>query len=107
MKPNSYLINTSRGHVVDEAALIKALQQRWIAGAGLHVFEKEPVDSDNPLLKMDNVIVTPHCASYSDFAFTRPRMAMLQESLRVLSGRWPKNVVNKTVKPKINLVKEK
>jgi D-3-phosphoglycerate dehydrogenase len=105
MKPTAYFINTARGSVVDEAALIKALQKKWIAGAGLDVFEKEPIDSDNPLLKMDNVVVTPHCASYSDAAFKRLRTSVGQEAARVLNGQWPKNVVNKSVKPKINLVK--
>jgi len=105
MKPSAYLINTARGPVVNEVALIKALQEKWIAGVGLDVFEKEPVDPDNPLLKMDNVVVTPHSASYSDAAFKRLRTSVGQEAARVLSGRWPKNVVNKTVKPKVNLVK--
>ena len=106
MKPTAYFINTARGSVVDEPALIKALQEKWIAGAGLDVFEKEPVDPDNPLLKMDNVVVTPHSAGYSDVAVKRVRTNVGQEAARVLSGRWPKNVVNKTVKPKVNLVKE-
>ena len=106
MKPTAYFINTSRGPVVDEPALIKALQEKWIAGAGLDVFEKEPVDPDNPLLKMDNVVVTPHSAGYSDAAFKRLRTRVGQEAARVLSGQWPKAVVNKSVKPKINLVKE-
>ena len=106
MKPSAYFINTSRGAVVDEVALIKALQEKWIAGAGLDVFEKEPVDPDNPLLKMDNVVVVPHSASYSDAAFKRLRASVGQEAARVLSGKWPKNWVNKTVKPKVNLIKE-
>ncbi len=106
MKPTAYFINTSRGPVIDEPALIKALQEKWIAGAGLDVFEKEPVDPDNPLLKMDNVVVTPHSASYSDAAFKRNRRGVGQRAASVLSGRWPKNVVNKSVKPKVNLVKE-
>ncbi len=106
MKPSAYFINTARGSIVDEPALIKALQEKWIAGAGLDVFEKEPVDSDNPLLKMDNVVVTPHSASYSDVAFSLPAKIVLQEVVRVLSGRWPKNVVNESVKPKVNLIKE-
>ena len=105
MKPTAYFINTARGPVVDEPALIKALQEKWIAGAGLDVFEKEPVDSDNPLLNMDYVVVTPHSASYSDAAIKRLRIIVVQEAARVLRGRWPKNVVNKTVKPKVNLVK--
>lgn len=62
MKPTAILINTSRGPVVHEAALIDALQHKKIAGAGLDVFEKEPVEPDNPLLTMDNVVVTPHSA---------------------------------------------
>jgi D-3-phosphoglycerate dehydrogenase len=106
MKPTAYFINTARGSVVDEPALIKALQEKWIAGAGLDVFEKEPIDSDNPLLKMDNVVVTPHDASYSDAASKRCRISVGQETARVLSGQWPKNVVNKSVKPKVSLVKE-
>jgi len=106
MKPTAYFINTARGGLIDEPALIKALQEKWIAGAGLDVFEKEPIDSDNPLLKMDNVVVTSHSASYSDAAFKRLRTSVGQEAARVLSGQWPKNVVNKTVKPKVNLVKE-
>jgi D-3-phosphoglycerate dehydrogenase len=106
MKPAAYIINTARGAVIDEAALIQALQEKRIAGAALDVFEKEPVDPDNPLLKMDNVIVLPHTASFSDDAFSRLRTCVGQEAARVLSGRWPKNVVNKTVKPKIDLKKE-
>ena len=60
MKPTAVLINTARGGVVDEAALIDALRNRTIAAAGLDVFAKEPPDPDNPLLKMDNVVATPH-----------------------------------------------
>ncbi len=106
MKPTAYFINTARGMVVDEAALIKALEERWIAGAGLDVFEKEPVDPESPLLKMDNVVVTPHTASYCDASFERLKRRVGQEAARVLSGRWPENVVNRGVKPKVNLVKE-
>jgi D-3-phosphoglycerate dehydrogenase len=106
MKPTAYIINTARGSVIDEKALIKALKEKRIAGAGLDVFEQEPIDPDNPLLKMDNVIVLPHSASYSDVAFKRLRTCVGQEAARVLSGRWPKNVVNKTVKPKIDLIKQ-
>ncbi|GAF71203.1 unnamed protein product, partial [marine sediment metagenome] len=104
MKPTAYLINTSRGPVVDEAALTKALQEKWIAGAGLDVFEKEPIDPDSPLLKMENVIVSPHVAGYSDASSKRQLRTVGQEVVRVLSGQWPESVVNKTVKPKINLV---
>ncbi len=106
MKPTAYFINTARGAVVDEPALIKALQEKWIAGAGLDVFEKEPIDSDNPLLKMDNVVVMPHAASCSDVSIKWMKLMVGQEAARVLTGRWPKNVVNPSVKPKVDLVKE-
>jgi D-3-phosphoglycerate dehydrogenase len=104
MKPSTYVINTSRGSVIDELALIAALQARRIAGAGLDVFEQEPVDPDNPLLRMDNVVTLPHTASFSDAAFKRLRKSVGQEAARVLSGRWPRNLVNKTVKPRVGLV---
>ena len=106
MRPAAYFINTSRGKVVDEPALIKALQEKWIAGAGLDVFEKEPVDPANPLLKMDNVTVTPHDGSFSDVAWSLPQKIVLEEAIRVLSGRWPENAVNISVQPKVDLVKE-
>ncbi len=106
MKLSAYLINTARGAVVDEPALIRALQEKWIAGAGLDVFEQEPIAPDNPLLKMDNVIVLPHSASYSDAAFVRLRKSVGQEAARVLSDLWPKNVVNKTCQPKLDLKRE-
>ena len=106
MKPSTYFINTSRGVVVDEPALVKALREKWIAGAGLDVFEHEPVNPDNPLLKMENVVVIPHSASYSDVAFRILSTMIGQEAARVLSGHWPKNPVNRIVKPKIALVEE-
>lgn len=105
MKPTAYFINTARGQVVDEPALIKALQEKWVAGAGLDVFEKEPIAPDNPLLKMDNVAVTPHNGSYSDYAVAIQGQNPTQEVIRVLSGRWPKHVINTNVKPRVNLVK--
>jgi len=104
MKPTAYFINTARGPNVDEAALIKALQEKKITGAGLDVFEIEPIEPDNPLLKMDNVIVIPHSASYSDTAVEVNPINPAQEVARVLSGKWPNNPVNKTVTPKINLI---
>lgn len=106
MKPGAYIINTARGAVIDEPALIRALQEKRIAGAGLDVFEQEPVAPQNPLLKMDNVIVLPHSASFSDEAFIRLRHCVGSEAARVLSGKWPKNVVNKTCQPKTALKRE-
>lgn len=105
MKPTAYFINTARGAIVDEPALIKALQEKRIAGAGLDVFEKEPMAPDNPLLKMDNVVVLPHSASYSDAALEVQPINPAQEVARVLNGKWPKNAVNEGMKPKVKLVK--
>jgi D-3-phosphoglycerate dehydrogenase len=105
MKPTAYFFNTSRGPVVDEAALIKALQQKWIAGAGIDVFEQEPITADNPLMKMDNVVISPHTAGVSEASVKRLKLGVGEEAARVLSGKWPKNWVNKNVKPKVKLVK--
>jgi len=94
MKKTAYLINNSRGPVVDEEALIKALKEGWIAGAGLDVFEREPTSTDNPLLKLDNVVVAPHISSAS--YETRNRMAeMVAENLvAFFEKRKPPNLVN-------------
>lgn len=103
MKATAYLINTARGGIIDELALIKALKDKVIAGAGLDVFEKEPVDPRNPLLQMNNVIVFPHSASFSDEALEVQAVNPSQEVARVLNGHWPRNPVNKTVKPRVAL----
>jgi phosphoglycerate dehydrogenase-like enzyme len=89
MKPTAVIINTSRGPVVDEVALADALQQKRIAGAGLDVFEKEPVDPGNPLLRLDNVVVTPHSAGTTwDTWFRRAEFAY-QNMKRVWEGEPP------------------
>ena len=89
MKPTAVLINTSRGPVVDEAALIDALQEGRIAGAGLDVFEQEPVDPDNPLLKMDNVVVTPHVAGTTWDTWFRRASFAYENMERVWNGEAP------------------
>jgi len=104
MKPTTLFVNTGRGPVVDEAALIRALREGWIAGAGLDVMEKEPPSPDNPLLQMSNVIVTPHIASASDRASVERARWMGIEMGRVLTGKWPLHgLVNREVKPKVPL----
>ena len=103
MKPTATLINTSRGPVVDEPALIEALRKGQIAGAGLDVFEQEPIDPANPLLAMDNVLVMPHSASYSEAAFSLLRTNAGKEEVRIAQGSMPMNLVNKGVTPKANL----
>jgi len=97
MKKTAYLINNSRGAVVDEKALYKALKEGWIAGAALDVFEQEPTPLDNPLLKLDNVVVAPHISSAS--YETRSRMAeMVAENLvAFFEGKVPPNLVNPEV----------
>ena len=89
MKPTAVLINTSRGPVVDEQALIHALQEGTIAGAGLDVFEKEPVDTDNPLLAMDNVVVTPHMAGTTWDTWFRRASFAYENMQRVWDGEAP------------------
>jgi D-3-phosphoglycerate dehydrogenase len=97
MKPTAVLINTSRGPVVDEQALTRALEEKRLAGAALDVWEKEPVDKDNPLLKMDNVIATPHAAYFSSPAVAQVPRRCGEEVARVLTGRRPLNVINPEV----------
>ena len=98
MKKTAYLINTSRGPVVDEAALYEALKAKKIAGAGLDVFENEPIDPTNPLIELDNIVLTPHIASAS--IETRTAMAVMaaKNLVAVLGGEEPLNQVNPEVK---------
>jgi len=97
MKPSAYLINTSRGPVVDEEALIAALEKGEIAGAGIDVFEAEPIDPENPLLHMDNVILTPHVAGSSQPAWDAICRRAGEEAARVLRGGRPEVLVNPEV----------
>src|SRR5438445_7281838 len=97
MKPTAILINTSRGPVVDEKALARALQEKRLAGAGLDVWEQEPVAPDNPLLTMDTVIATPHAAYFSSPAVAQVPRRCGEEVARVLTGQRPLNVVNPEV----------
>ena len=94
MKDSAYLVNTARGGIVDEAALIEALRAGKIAGAGLDVFEVEPVDADNPLLHMDNVVVTPHVAGSSAPGWDAIRRRAGEDAARYLRGERPHGLVN-------------
>jgi D-3-phosphoglycerate dehydrogenase len=98
MKPSAYLINTSRGGVVDEAALIAALEEGQIAGAGLDVFEKEPPAKDNPLLHMANVIATPHGLGQAAEARRRNAQMAERSMLSLINGELPELTVNRDVK---------
>ena len=103
MKPTALFINTGRGPTVDEPALIKALEQGWIAGAGLDVLEQEPPASVNPLMKMENVILTAHVASASARFDPARRRRVGQELALVLNGQWPRGCVNPSVLERGNL----
>ena len=104
MKPEAIFINTGRGPTVDEPGLIKALKEGWIAAAGLDVLEQEPPDPNNPLLKLDNVILTAHVASASARFDPVRKRRVGQELALVLSGRWPRSCVNPSVLVKSGLV---
>ncbi|WP_281418233.1 2-hydroxyacid dehydrogenase [Candidatus Sodalis endolongispinus] len=100
MKTSAYIINTSRGALVDEAALADALTRSLIAGAGLDVFQQEPVLPDNPLLRLPNVVLTPHIAASTEQAMTRMANAAVDGVLRVLAGELPASLVNPDVWPR-------
>jgi phosphoglycerate dehydrogenase-like enzyme len=97
MKPSAYLVNIARGELVDQGALVAALQEGRIAGAGLDVFEKEPPPPEDPLLKLENVIVTPHWLASTSDVWRATGQAMSEGILRAARGDTPENVVNREV----------
>jgi D-3-phosphoglycerate dehydrogenase len=97
MKPTAYFINTARGPIVDQTALTKVLQDRRIAGAGLDVLEQEPPDPNDPILKLDNVILAPHALCWTDQCFSGNGAADVRAVIDVQHGREPRVVVNKSV----------
>ncbi len=103
MKPTAILLNTARGSLVDEPALVEALREGVIAGAGLDVLEHEPPAPDNPLLTMENVVVTPHVASATTRMRPETRRRAGREVAMVLRGLWPMSCVNPSVLPRVNL----
>jgi phosphoglycerate dehydrogenase-like enzyme len=94
MKPSAFFINTARGPVVDEAALTRALVEKRIAAAALDVFEQEPTPTDNPLLKLDNVIVAPHAVCHTDECMRLLGESAFTSAVELANGRRPKYVVN-------------
>ena len=97
MKPTAYFVNVARGEIVDEAALVRALRERRIAGAGLDVFEHEPLPLGHPLLSLDNVILTPHWLPATRDA-ARLTMALIADGMvRAATGQVPQNIVNRDV----------
>jgi phosphoglycerate dehydrogenase-like enzyme len=94
MKPTAYFINVARGELVDQSALVVALRERRIAGAGLDVYEAEPLPADDPLLSLDNVIITPHWLPATTDIWRATGRAMAEGMLRAAQGELPANVVN-------------
>ena len=99
MKPGAYLINVSRGPVVDEMALIRALEDGHLAGAGLDVFDPEPPEPDNPLLRMTNVVVTPHVAANTSQGSWRSSQSVVDQVLQMLAGERPPHLLDLTAWP--------
>jgi D-3-phosphoglycerate dehydrogenase / 2-oxoglutarate reductase len=97
MKPSAYLINTSRGALVDEGALQVALREHWIAGAALDVLSTEPAPADHPLLGLDNVVITPHAAFYSEEAIEEVQRSATLHVCLALGGDLPPNIINPDV----------
>jgi D-3-phosphoglycerate dehydrogenase len=97
MKRSAYIINTARGSIIDEKALYRALKEGWIAGAALDVYEMEPPPPDNPIFELDNVILTPHIAWYTEESMTRLANSVADEAIRILKGEMPVNIVNREV----------
>jgi D-3-phosphoglycerate dehydrogenase / 2-oxoglutarate reductase len=94
MKPSAFLIDVSRGAIIDESALLRGLQEGWLAGAALDVFPSEPLADQHPLLSMPNVVVTPHLAWYTWEAAARQSQQAADAVLDVLAGRRPRSIVN-------------
>ena len=103
MKPSAILVNTSRGPVIDEPALERALAERWIAAAALDVFADEPLPSHSPLRGMANVILTPHYAGRSEESLIDLKTTVADSVEALVQGRWPPYVANPNVSPRIPL----
>jgi D-3-phosphoglycerate dehydrogenase len=99
MKPTAVLVNVARGPVVDQAALVAALRERRIGGAGLDVFEQQPLAPGDPLFALDNVVLTPHLAGLSAESMRRMSVIAAEDALRILAGEKPVNFFNPEVWP--------
>ncbi|RPF54304.1 C-terminal binding protein [Aquisalibacillus elongatus] len=106
MKSTAFIINTSRGGVIEEQALIQALQENELAGAGLDVLETEPIPDGHPFLNMDQVLLNPHSAFYSVEAEAELKRKSAQNVADVLQGYFPTYIVNQVVKERIDLIEK-
>jgi len=97
MKPSAFLINTARGPIVDQRALTRALSEKWIAGAGIDVFEEEPADPNDPLLALDNVILSPHALAWTDEIARDNGLEACDHILSIARGEVPDGLVNREV----------
>ena len=95
MKPTAVVINVGRGPVIDEAALLRALREERIRGAGLDVFEQEPLPAGHPFYKLENVLLSPHCADHTADWQDQAMRFFLQQYARFQNGEPLKNIVNK------------
>jgi D-3-phosphoglycerate dehydrogenase len=105
MKPSAFFFNLGRGPIHDQKALTRAVKDGWIAGAGLDVLEKEPPDADDPILKLDKVVFTPHYASYTEEAYRELQVKTGENAVAVLRGDFPKYVFNGEVRANARLLK--
>ena len=103
MKKDAVIINTARGSIIKEEELIQALEKEAIGGAALDVFEKEPPLTDNLLLKMDNVVFTPHTAGHSDLTQEKQWRLSVESAIAFSNGHWPESYVNPDVQPRWKL----
>ena len=103
MKPSAVLLNSSRGALVDESALVRALAEGWIAAAGLDVVEREPPAADSPLLKLENVVITPHAAGLSANGVEARWQLSIETVIALAHRRWPASCVNREVRPRVQL----
>jgi D-3-phosphoglycerate dehydrogenase len=97
MKPTAFLINTARGPIVREDALVRALEEKWIAGAGTDVFEQEPPRPDHPLFRLENAIVTPHGLAWTEDLMYGNAVEACENVLAVSRGESPRGIVNRAV----------